>query len=108
MGRIRRSMAFTLGVRRCVVHTGTRTMPRVVQSTLAATATLAALALPSAAAGAPGTLDYRQKLDSSRGIYIEGSISFVRVRAADGEVVVRRRTAKLRFRMVRKLPPGRY
>jgi D-alanyl-D-alanine dipeptidase len=83
-------------------------MPRVVQSTLAATATLAALALPSAAAGAPGTLDYRHKLDSSRGVYIEGSITFVRVRAANGDVVVRRRTSKPRFRMVRKLPPGRY
>ncbi len=83
-------------------------MPRVGRRTLATTSALAALALPAAAAGAPGTLDYRQRLDASRGVYIEGSISFVRVRAADGEVVVRRRTAKARFRMVRKLPPGRY
>ncbi len=85
-------------------------MPRVAQRSLATTAALAALAMPAAAGAAPGTLDYRQKLDSSRGVYVEGSISFVRVRVRDasGDTVVRRRTAAARFRMVRKLPPGRY
>src|SRR5688572_3790647 len=98
----------TLGRSRCVVHTGTRTIPAVGQRTLATTAAFAALALPATAAAAPGTLDYRQKLDASRGVYIEGSISFVRVRNADGAVVVRRRIMKPRFHMVRKLRPGRY
>jgi D-alanyl-D-alanine dipeptidase len=80
----------------------------VAQRSLATTAALAALAMPAAAGAAPGTLDYRQKLDPSQGVYVEGSISFVRVRDASGEAVVRRRTAAARFRMVRKLPPGRY
>jgi zinc D-Ala-D-Ala dipeptidase len=83
-------------------------MPRVAQRSLATTAVMAALAFPAAGAAAPGTLDYRQKLDSSRGVYTEGSISFVRVRDASGDTVVRRRTAAPRFRMIRKLPPGRY
>jgi D-alanyl-D-alanine dipeptidase len=83
-------------------------MPRVAQRSLATTVALAALAMPAAAGAAPGTLDYRQKLDSSRGVYVEGSISFVRVRDSSGDTVVRRRTAAARFRMVRKLPPGRY
>ena len=108
MGRIRRSMRSTLGRSRCAVHTGTRTIPRVAQRSLATSAALAALAMPAAAGAAPGTLDYRQKLDSSRGVYVEGSISYVRVRDASGDTVVRRRTAAARFRMVRKLPPGRY
>jgi D-alanyl-D-alanine dipeptidase len=80
----------------------------VGERTLATTVALAALALPAAADGAPGTLDYRQRLDSSRGVYVEGSISFVRVRDASGDLVVRRRTSRPRFRMRRKLPPGRY
>jgi D-alanyl-D-alanine dipeptidase len=83
-------------------------MPRVAQRSLATTAALAALAFPATVAAAPGTLDYRERLDASRGVYVEGSISFVRVRDADGAVVVRRRTARARFRMRRKLPPGRY
>ena len=67
------------------------------------------VALPASAAAAPGTLDYRQSLDSSRGLFKEGSISYVRVRDADGDLVVRRRVRhKVSFRLVRKLPPGRY
>src|SRR5687768_2516101 len=95
--RIRRSMASTVGPLRCAVHTGTRTMPRVAQRSLATTAALAALALPATVSAAPGTLDYRERLDASRGVYVEGSITFVRVRDARGAVVVRRRTARARF-----------
>jgi hypothetical protein len=83
-------------------------MPRVAQRSLATTAALVALAFPATVVAAPGTLDYRERLDASRGVYTEGSISFVRVRDARGAVVVRRRTARPRFRMRRKLPPGRY
>ena len=78
------------------------------ERTLTTTVVLAALALPAAAEGAPGTLDYRQSLNASRGVYVEGSISFVRVRDRSGDVVVRRRTVKPRFRMRRTLRPGRY
>jgi D-alanyl-D-alanine dipeptidase len=69
---------------------------------------VALLALPAGADAAPGTLDFRESLDASRGVYIEGSIAFVRVRDASGDLVVRRRTARAPFRMLRKLPPGRY
>jgi D-alanyl-D-alanine dipeptidase len=69
---------------------------------------IAMLALPAGADAAPGTLDFREWLDDSRGVYIEGSIAFVRVRDAGGKQVVRRRTASARFHMFRKLPPGRY
>jgi zinc D-Ala-D-Ala dipeptidase len=93
---------------RCVVHTGTRTIPRVGERTLTTTVALAALALPAVAEAAPGTLDYRESTNTSHGVYVEGSISFVRVRDRSGELVVRRRTAKPRFRMLRRLPPGRY
>lgn len=69
----------------------------------------AVLALPASAAAAPGTLDYRQSLDSSRGLFVEGSVSYVRVRDADGDLVVRRRVRhRPSFRLVRKLRPGRY
>src|SRR4051794_35163980 len=98
-------MRSTVRAPRCGVHTGTRTMPRVAPRSLATTAALAALVLPATAGAAPGTLDYRQKLDSSRGVYVEGSISYVRVRDARGDVVVRRRTAKARFRLRRRLAP---
>jgi zinc D-Ala-D-Ala dipeptidase len=66
------------------------------------------VALPAAAEAAPGTLDFRHSLDSSRGMYTEGSISFVRVRDRSGDMVVRRRTMHPRFRMRRTVPPGRY
>ena len=62
----------------------------------------------SAAEAAPGTLDFRQAF-AGRSAYIEGSVSYVRVRDAAGEVVVRRRVQhRARFRMRRRLPPGRY
>jgi D-alanyl-D-alanine dipeptidase len=61
-----------------------------------------------AAEAAPGTLEFRQEF-APRGHYIEGSISYVRVRGERGDVVVRRRVQhKARFRMRRRLPPGRY
>jgi len=80
----------------------------VVQRLLVTAVALAAVALPAAAEAAPGTLDYRQSLDASRGVFTEGSVSFVRVRDASGEEVVRRRTARPRFRMLRRLRAGRY
>ncbi len=79
-----------------------------MQRTLVTAVAVAAVALPAVAEATPGTLDYRQSLDSSRGVYTEGSISFVRVRASDGHALVRRRVSKPRFRMLRKLRPGRY
>jgi zinc D-Ala-D-Ala dipeptidase len=79
-----------------------------VRRRLAIAAALSPLAFAQGAAAAPGTLDYRQALDSSRGLYVEGSISFVRVRDSHGGLVVRRRTAKPRFRMRRSLRPGLY
>ncbi|HZB06336.1 MAG TPA: M15 family metallopeptidase [Thermoleophilaceae bacterium] len=61
-----------------------------------------------AAEGAPGTLDFRQAF-AGRAVYTEGSISYVRVRRERGELVVRRRVQhRARFRMRRRLPPGRY
>jgi hypothetical protein len=69
---------------------------------------VALLALPAAAEAAPGTLDLRESLDRSRGTYVEGSVAYVRVRGSDGALVVARRVRKPRFRMRRRLPPGRY
>ena len=79
-----------------------------MQRTLVTAVALAAVALPAVAEAAPGTIDYSQTLDASRGLYTEGSISFVRVRDAHGDMVVRRRTSKPSFRVLRKLRPGRY
>ena len=76
--------------------------------TLATMVALTALAVPGVADAAPGTLDYRQSLDSSRGVFVEGAVSYVRVRSAAGEVVGRRRVQRARFHMKRRLPPGRY
>jgi D-alanyl-D-alanine dipeptidase len=79
-----------------------------VQRTLVIAVALAAVALPAAADAAPGTLDFRQSF-AGRVPYIEGSVSFVRVRDADGVEVVRRRVMhKPRFRLRRRLPAGRY
>jgi D-alanyl-D-alanine dipeptidase len=69
---------------------------------------VAVLALPAGAEAAPGTLDLRQSLDRSRGLYVEGAVSFVRVRSTRGWVVVARRVRKPRFHMTRRLAPGRY
>ena len=68
----------------------------------------ALVALPGAAHAAPGTLDLRQSFDHSRGLYVEGSFSYVRVRGVRGKLVVARRSRRPRFRMQRRLAPGRY
>jgi zinc D-Ala-D-Ala dipeptidase len=69
---------------------------------------VAVLALPAGAEAAPGTLDLRQSLDRSRGLYVEGAVSYVRVRSTRGRLVVARRVHKPRFRMKRPLAPGHY
>ena len=69
---------------------------------------VACLALPAAAEASPGTLDLRQSVDRSRGTYVEGSVSHVRVRGIRGALVVGRRVRKPRFRMQRSLLPGVY
>jgi D-alanyl-D-alanine dipeptidase len=69
---------------------------------------LSVLALQAVADAGPGTLDLQQALDTSRGSYVEGSVSYVRVRSSEGELVVGRRVRKPRFRMRRRLPAGRY
>ena len=64
--------------------------------------------LVPAAEAAPGTLDFRQAF-AGRALYTEGSISYVSVRRERGELVVRKRVQhRVRFRMRRRLPPGRY
>jgi zinc D-Ala-D-Ala dipeptidase len=81
---------------------------RAVQRTLVTAVALAAAAVPAAAEAAPGTLDFQQS-SARRPLYIEGAVSFVRVRDAAGDTVVRRRVRhRPRFRMVRRLQPGRY
>jgi zinc D-Ala-D-Ala dipeptidase len=71
---------------------------------------VATLALPAAAQAAPGTLDLRQAFHPARTPgYVEGSVSFVRVRARSGALLVRRRVRhRPRFRLLRRLPAGRY
>jgi zinc D-Ala-D-Ala dipeptidase len=70
---------------------------------------VALLSLPAAAEAAPGTLDFRQAFPKGAPLYDEGTVSFVRVRDASGELAVRRRVQhRPRFRMSRRLPPGRY
>jgi len=79
-----------------------------VQRGLATTVAFAALALPAGADAAPGTLDFRQAFRSAPG-YIEGAISYVRVRDSRGALVVQRRVRhRPRFRMRRRLAAGRY
>jgi zinc D-Ala-D-Ala dipeptidase len=79
-----------------------------VQRTLVTAVALAAAAVPAAAEAAPGTLDFQQST-ARRPLYVEGAVSFVRVRDAAGETVVGRRVRhRPRFRMVRRLQPGRY
>jgi D-alanyl-D-alanine dipeptidase len=69
---------------------------------------VAFLALPATVEASPGTLDLRESIDRSRGLYVEGSVSYVRVRSSTGRVVVARRVRKARFRMTRRLASGRY
>jgi D-alanyl-D-alanine dipeptidase len=79
-----------------------------VQRTLVTAVALAAAAVPAAAEASPGTLDFHQS-SARRPLYTEGAVSFVRVRDAGGDTVVRRRVRhRPRFRMVRRLPRGRY
>jgi D-alanyl-D-alanine dipeptidase len=71
-------------------------------------ASVAVLVVPAGAAAAPGTLDYRQTFVNPPG-YIEGAVSFVRVRDSGGRLVVNRRIRhKPRFRLRRRLRPGNY
>jgi zinc D-Ala-D-Ala dipeptidase len=80
-----------------------------VRSLLAiAVVAVVALGLPADEQAAQGRLDFRQAFDSSRGLYVEGSVSFVRVRRLGGELVVARRVQRPRFRMWRRVAPGRY
>ena len=73
-----------------------------------ATVVVAVLALPASAANAPGTLDYRQTFTKGPP-WVEGQVSYVRVRDARGDAVVSRRVQhRPSFRLVRKLSPGRY
>ena len=79
--------------------------------TLAAVAVTSMLALapPSALAQAPtGELDFRRVLDLSRGPYIEGSVSFLRVLDSRGTAVVEESTQGVRWRVKRRLSAGRY
>jgi hypothetical protein len=69
-----------------------------------------AVAAPGALAhGRTGTLDYRRFLDLSRGPYIEGSVSFLRVLDASGRLVLEQRaTGRVRWRVRTRLPAGPY
>jgi zinc D-Ala-D-Ala dipeptidase len=80
----------------------------VVRSRYGIAVVAALVALPASADAAPGTLDLRQSLDRSRGLYVEGSISYVRVRGIRGRLVVAKRSGRPRFQMRRRLSPGRY
>src|ERR687898_967158 len=68
---------------------------------------IAALAVPAAHAQTPsGKLDFRRVMSGS---YIEGSVSVLRVRDARGTLVVDESSGpRVRWRVRRRLPPGRY
>ena len=68
----------------------------------------ALVAFPAAADASRGTLDLRQSFDHSRGVYVEGSVSYLRVRGIRGNLVVAKRSRRPRIRMQRRLAPGRY
>jgi D-alanyl-D-alanine dipeptidase len=68
----------------------------------------ALVALPATADAKPGTLDLRQTFDSSHGVYVEGALSYVRVRGIRGKLVIAKRMSRPTFRMRRRLAPGRY
>ncbi len=91
------------------VDTASRTLVTVrILAAVAATSMLA-LAAPSALAQAPaGELDFRRVLDLSRGPYIEGSVSFLRVLDSRGTTVIEESTQSVRWRVKRRLPAGRY
>ena len=103
------------------VDTATRTPLRVaaprrslsdvrLRSGIAAAALLLMVcAAPPAAGQGRGTLDYTRVLDTSGGVYIEGSISYLRVRDGNGALVLARQEGPIvRFRVRRSLPAGRY
>jgi D-alanyl-D-alanine dipeptidase len=72
---------------------------------------IAALSPPAALAASPsGELDFRRVLDTSRGVPIEGSIAFLRVRHAGGRTVLEQNSGgpRVRWRVRRRLPAGRY
>ena len=76
---------------------------------LCVAASIAALAAPVASAQSPsGVLDFRRVLDLSRGPYIEGSVAFLRVRDAARRVVLDESSGRVRWRVRRRLPAGRY
>ncbi len=76
---------------------------------LCVAASIAAMAAPVASAQSPsGVLDFRRVLDLSRGPYIEGSVAFLRVRDAAGRVVLDENSGRVRWRVRRRLPAGRY
>ena len=66
-------------------------------------------AAPAAAAEPRGTLDYERVFDTSRGVYVEGSISYVEVRDSAGRVALARNSGPVvRFSVRAPLPAGRY
>jgi len=69
----------------------------------------ASLALPATASAVRGTLDYRQVLDTSQGVYVERSLSYVSVTDAHGQPVLEREyPLTARYRLRHKLAAGRY
>ncbi len=80
-----------------------------LRSGIAGAALLLLWAAPPAFGQARGTLDYTRVLDTSEGVYIEGSISYLRVRALRGALVLERSSGPgVRFRVRTKLAAGRY
>ena len=76
---------------------------------LAGLAALMVWAAPAAAAEPRGTLDYERVFDTSRGVYVEGSISYVEVRDSAGRVALARNSGPVvRFSVRAPLPAGRY
>ena len=94
--RIGRTVCRCVQARRaaCAVDTGTRTMPDGARAARHSRRGCGPRA-PAGAEAAPGTLDLRQSLDRSRGLYVEGSVSYVRVRTrgAGGRRTARRQAA---------------
>lgn len=80
-----------------------------LRALLAGLAGLLVWAAPAAAAEPRGTLDYERVFDTSRGVYVEGSISYVEVRDSAGRVALARNSGPVvRFSVRAPLPAGRY
>jgi hypothetical protein len=77
---------------------------------VAAAISILAVTAPLAHAQRPtGELDYRRFLDLSRGPYIEGSVSFLRVFDVSGRLVLEQRAAgRVRWRVRTRLRAGHY